>query len=147
MDIVDPEHRSRMMARIGPRHTKPEMVVRSLVHRLGFRFRLHRRDLPGRPDLVLKRHRLVIFVHGCFWHRHEGCLNCTTPKTRTAFWLTKFAQNVARDARTTRALRRAGWRVVTIWECETERPSSVERRLLRVLRREPRPSIRAPVTS
>jgi DNA mismatch endonuclease, patch repair protein len=81
VDIVDPERRSRMMAKIGPRHTKPELAVRRLVHRLGFRFRLHRRDLPGRPDLVLPRHRLVIFVNGCFWHRHASCSNCTMPKT------------------------------------------------------------------
>jgi DNA mismatch endonuclease (patch repair protein) len=131
------------MARIGSRHTKPEMVVRSLVHRLGFRFRLHRLGLPGRPDLVLNRHRLVIFVHGCFWHRHKGCLNCTTPKTRTVFWTTKFTQNVARDVRAARALRRAGWRVITIWECETERLSSLECRLRRILHRKPRPSMRA----
>ena len=136
MDIVDPERRSRMMARIGPRHTRPELVVRRLIHRLGFRFRLHRKDLPGCPDLVLPRHRVVIFVHGCFWHRHKGCSNCSTPRTRTGFWTAKFQQNVARDARAVRALRRAGWRVMTIWECETEHPTSVERRVLRTLRRE-----------
>ena len=134
MDIVDPQRRSQMMARIGPRHTRPELIVRRLLHRLGFRFRLHRSDLPGRPDLVLARHRLVIFVHGCFWHRHEGCLNCTMPKTRAEFWSKKFLENVARDARSTRALRRAGWRVMTIWECETDEPSPLERRLLRILR-------------
>jgi len=146
MDIVDPERRSRMMARIGPRHTRPELVVRRLLHRLGFRFRLHRTDLPGRPDLVLPRHRVAIFVHGCFWHRHKGCFNCTTPKTRSDFWTSKFDRNVARDARTARALRRSGWCVVTIWECETERPSTVERRLLRILRPGPlkRGAIRRP---
>jgi DNA mismatch endonuclease (patch repair protein) len=79
----------------------------------------------------------VIFVHGCFWHRHQGCLNCTMPKTRTDFWISKFDQNVARDARTARALRRSGWRVITIWECETEHPSAIERRLLRILRPAP----------
>ncbi len=141
MDIVDPLRRSQMMARIGPRHTQPELVVRRLLHHLGFRFRLHRTDLPGRPDLVLPRYRLVIFVHGCFWHRHQGCLNCTMPKTRTDFWISKFDQNVARDARTARALRRSGWRVITIWECETEHPSTVERRLLRILRPAPRARI------
>jgi DNA mismatch endonuclease (patch repair protein) len=134
-DIVDRERRSRMMARIGPRHTKPELAVRRLLHRLGFRFRLHRRDLPGRPDLVLARHRLVIFVHGCFWHRHASCSNCTMPKTRPEFWSTKFDQNVARDARNVAALRRSGWRVITIWECETERPHELERRVQRLLQR------------
>ena len=134
MDIVDRKRRSLMMAKIGPRHTRPELAVRRLLHRLRFRFRLHRTDLPGRPDVVLPRYRLVIFVHGCFWHRHQGCVNCTMPKTRTGFWIRKFDQNVARDTRMARALRRSGWRVMTIWECETERPSTLERRLLRVLR-------------
>ena len=132
-DIVDAERRSWMMSRIGPRHTRPELAVRRLVHALGFRFRLHRRDLPGRPDLVLTRHRVVIFVHGCFWHRHRSCSNCTVPKTRPDFWAAKFSANVARDARHALALRQAGWRVVTVWECETERPSSLERRLRRLL--------------
>jgi DNA mismatch endonuclease (patch repair protein) len=134
MDIVDPLRRSRMMAGIGPRHTQPELVVRRLLHRLGFRFRLHRTGFPGRPDLVLPRYGVMIFVHGCFWHRHQGCSNCTMPKTRTNFWVSKFDQNMARDIRTTRALRRSGWRVITIWECQTEHPATIERRLLRILR-------------
>jgi len=121
------------MASIGSRHTRPELVVRRLLHRLGFRFRLHRADLPGRPDLVLPRYHAVIFVHGCFWHRHRGCSNCTTPKARSDFWSNKFEQNVARDARAARALRRSGWRVITVWECETERPPALERRFLRIL--------------
>jgi DNA mismatch endonuclease (patch repair protein) len=137
MDIVDPVCRSRMMAGIGPRDTQPELIVRRLLHRLGFRFRLHQTGLPGRPDLVLRRYRLVIFVHGCFWHRHQGCRNCTMPKTRTRFWVKKFDKNVARDARTVRALRRSGWRVVAVWECETEQLSGLERRLLRILRTVP----------
>lgn len=140
MDIVDPQRRSQMMAKIGPCNTRPELVVRRLLHRRGFRFRLHRSDLPGRPDLVLARHRLVIFVHGCFWHRHEGCLNCTMPKTRPDFWSKKFSQNIARDARSARALRRAGWRVITIWECQTDEPLLLERRLLRALRNRASPT-------
>ena len=121
------------MAGIGSRHTRPELAVRRVVHRMGYRFRLHRRDLPGRPDLVLPRHRLALFVHGCFWHRHEGCANCTNPKTRPEFWAAKFEQNRARDARVTAALGSAGWRVLTVWECEAERAGVVEARLLRVL--------------
>ena len=135
MDIVDPQRRSQIMARIGSRDTQPEVTVRRIVHRLGFRFRLHARNLPGRPDLVLKRHRTVIFVHGCFWHRHTGCANNTMPKTRVKFWAAKFDGNVSRDATNIAALRAAGWRVITIWECETERSGVIERRLLKELGR------------
>ena len=95
------------------------MIVRRALHALGFRFRLHRRDLPGSPDIVLPRHRSVIFVHGCFWHRHAGCRRTTMPKTRAAFWQAKFDANQARDAQVEDALRRAGWWVHVIWECET----------------------------
>ena len=131
MDIVDPQRRSQIMARIGPRDTQPELTVRQIAHRLGFRFRLHAKNLPGRPDLVLKRHRTVIFVHGCFWHRHAGCSNSTMPKTRVKFWVAKFDGNVSRDARNIAALRAAGWRVITIWECETESSGVIEQRLLK----------------
>ena len=130
MDIVDPQRRSEIMARIRPRDTQPELAVRRVAHRLGFRFRLHAKDLPGRPDLVLKRHRTVIFVHGCFWHRHAGCANATMPKTRVEFWEAKFNDNVSRDARNLATLRAAGWRVITIWECETEGGGVVEQRIL-----------------
>ena len=142
MDIVDPERRSQIMARIGPRDTQPELTVRRITHRLGFRFRLHAKNLPGRPDLVLKRHRTVIFVHGCFWHRHTNCVNATMPKTRSEFWKAKFDENVSRDARNLAALRAAGWRVITIWECETERSGVIERRLLREIGR-PSPDARS----
>lgn len=107
------------MSRVGGRDTKPELVVRRTIHRMGFRFRLHRRDLAGTPDIVLPRHKLVIFVHGCFWHRHEGCRHSTTPKTRTTFWTAKFDANIERDRRNAAALELAGWRVATVWECET----------------------------
>jgi DNA mismatch endonuclease (patch repair protein) len=110
--------RSALMRRVSTKGSKPEMRVRRALHALGFRFRLHRRDLPGSPDIVLPRHRSVIFVHGCFWHRHPGCRQTTTPKTRAAFWQAKFDANQARDARVEEALRRAGWRVHVIWECE-----------------------------
>ena len=130
------------MARIGPRDTQPELTVRKIAHRLGFRFRLHAKNLPGRPDLVLKRHRTVVFVHGCFWHRHAGCANNTMPKTRVEFWKAKFDENVSRDARNIAALRAAGWRVITIWECETERCGVIERRLLEEMGR-PSPAARS----
>jgi DNA mismatch endonuclease (patch repair protein) len=135
MDIVDAERRSRMMAGIGPRHTQPELRVRRVAHRLGLRFRLHKKELPGCPDLVFSRFRTVVFVHGCFWHRHSGCRKCYTPKTRVPFWSSKFAGNVARDARDTALLRGAGWRVITIWECETENPRTIQRRLNVLVRR------------
>ena len=95
------------------------MIVRRVLHGAGYRFRLHRRDLPGSPDVVLPRHRLAVFVHGCFWHRHTGCPRTTTPKTRAAFWASKFAANIARDERATAELGRLGWRVHVVWECET----------------------------
>jgi len=107
------------MGRISGKNTGPELTVRRAAHRRGLRFRLHRRDLPGTPDIVFPRHRLVVFVHGCFWHRHVGCRRCTTPKTRVEFWTEKFRRNVERDQRSVAALQRSGWRVLTIWECQT----------------------------
>lgn len=133
-DIVGRERRSRMMSRIRGRDTGPEILVRRVAHGLGFRFRLHRRDLPGRPDLVLPRYRAVVFVHGCFWHRHEGCRYAYEPKSRVGFWTTKFRENIARDGRNEAALRALGWRVLIIWECETRHRAVVERRLLDELR-------------
>lgn len=110
--------RSRNMTAIRGRDTAPERRVRSLLHQLGYRFRLHRRDLPGSPDIVLPKHHTVVFVHGCFWHRHPGCRYTTTPRTRAAFWQSKFRQNVERDARQISELRAAGWSVMVVWECE-----------------------------
>src|SRR5689334_847166 len=104
-----------MMAGIGRRNTKPELVVRRALHRAGFRFRLDVQSLPGRPDIVLPKHRAVIFVHGCFWHRHAGCRFTTCPSTRPMFWERKFASNVARDRSVTAQLRDMGWRVATVW--------------------------------
>lgn len=124
MDIVTKEVRSRMMSAIGARDTSPEMKVRRMLHRHGFRFRLHRKDLPGKPDLVLARYKLCIFVHGCFWHRHPGCKFATTPKSREDFWQAKFAQNVARDSRNKTRLLDDGWRVFELWECGSRGPES-----------------------
>jgi DNA mismatch endonuclease (patch repair protein) len=120
-DIVTPDVRSRMMTGIRGRDTKPELVVRRGLHAAGFRFRLHRGDLPGRPDIVLPKHQVVIFVHGCFWHRHEGCANFRLPMTNRKFWREKFARNVDRDTAAARELLNRGWRVLIVWECETRR--------------------------
>jgi len=114
-------------------NTKPELIVRRVLHAMGRRFRLHCRDLPGRPDIVLPRFRTAIFVHGCFWHRHPGCRGTTTPKTRTEFWVAKFEANVARDVAAQAALAAAGWKVAVIWECETRKPAILRTRLLEEL--------------
>jgi DNA mismatch endonuclease (patch repair protein) len=117
------------MARVGQKNTKPELIVRRLLHAMGRRFRLHRRDLPGTPDIVLPAAKKVIFVHGCFWHRHTGCPKSTMPKTRKEFWVDKFDRNVERDRRKDTELRQLGWNVCTIWECETRDLGTLELRL------------------
>lgn len=119
-DIVDRTTRSRMMSRIRGRDTKPELVLRSALHRRGFRYRVHVRDLPGCPDLVLRKYRAVIFVHGCFWHRHQGCKFATTPSSNTEFWSKKLGDTVERDERNCAKLSDSGWRVAIVWECETD---------------------------
>ena len=116
MDRFDKETRSRIMARIGPKHTEPEMLLRTGLHKLGLRYRLHRRDLPGSPDLVFPQYKAVIFVHGCYWHSH-GCYRSTIPKSARDFWLGKFAANRERDERNVQELLECGWRVMTVWEC------------------------------
>ena len=110
--------RSRNMSAVRGKNTKPEIIVRRLLHSLGYRYRLHRRDLPGRPDIVLPKFRTCIFVHGCFWHQHPNCKRATIPKTNRSFWLKKFHQNQARDAEAEKALCDQGWRVLVVWECE-----------------------------
>ena len=132
VDIVDRATRSRMMSGIRGRNTKPEVMVRRALHAAGLRFRLHRRDLPGVPDIVLPRWRAVVFVHGCFWHRHPGCRYATTPATNRAFWARKLSQNVLRDARQLRALRQLGWRVFVLWECQAGDPGIISRLLKRI---------------
>ncbi|HZR76767.1 very short patch repair endonuclease [Bradyrhizobium sp.] len=117
-DIVSPKKRSSMMAAVRRQHTKPEINLRRALHKAGLRFRLHRRDLPGTPDLVFSSARVAVFVNGCFWHRHKGCTKSTTPATRTDFWLQKFKKNVTRDQRAKASLEAAGWKVIVVWECE-----------------------------
>lgn len=122
--------RSKIMAAIRGSNTGPELRVRSVAHRMGLRYRLHSKNLPGRPDLVFPRHRKVIFVHGCFWHRHS-CRNATVPKSNTSFWVDKFVANQARDKRIRRTLTRLGWKVLVIWECQTRSPEQIRQKLER----------------
>lgn len=133
------------MSRIRGRDTTPERLVRSVLHSMGYRFRLHPRNLPGRPDIVLSKHRTVVFVHGCFWHRHRRCRYAYTPKTRIAFWTRKFQENVDRDRRTRARLRRLGWQVIVIWECQTHNAPTLRNCLGVVLGEQlPRPQGRRP---
>lgn len=125
MDIVSSAKRSRMMAGIKGKNTKPELVVRKLVHGMGFRYRLHRKDLPGSPDLVFPRLKKVIFVHGCFWHRHPECKFAYTPKSNVHFWLNKLEGNTRRDERVLAALDALGWKVLIVWECEVSDPPAL----------------------
>lgn len=118
MDKLSKEQRSRNMAAIRSKNTKPEIAIRSLLHSLGYRFRLHRKDLPGKPDIVLPRYRTVIFINGCFWHQHPGCRQATVPGSNVEFWQRKLQSNVARDIRNRELLQAAGWNVLVIWECE-----------------------------
>jgi DNA mismatch endonuclease (patch repair protein) len=131
MDIVSKQKRSEMMSLVRGKDTWPELAVRKAAHAIGLRFRLHRRDLPGTPDLVFPRLHAALFVHGCFWHRHPGCRFAATPKSRPKFWREKFETNVERDRCATERLAQMGWRVVVIWECETRGPEALKE-LLRI---------------
>ncbi|MGZ7132495.1 MAG: very short patch repair endonuclease [Halobacteriota archaeon] len=124
VDFLTPTQRSERMSRIRGKDSQPELALRHVLHRLGLRYRLHAKELPGKPDLVFPRHKAVVFVHGCFWHRHEGCKIATTPKSNTPFWVEKFEKNVARDNRSAAALTDLGWRVFVVWECDLA-PSKV----------------------
>jgi len=118
-DVFSPEQRSEIMAKVRSQDTKPEVLVRSLIHRMGFRFRLHNKHLPGNPDIVLPRHKKIVFVHGCFWHQHEGCPHAARPASNIAYWNKKLDGNVRRDRANLEKLAALGWRVLVIWECET----------------------------
>ncbi len=129
MDTLTPARRSEIMSRVRGKDTKPEMVVRSLVHGMGYRYRLHRRDLPGCPDLTFTKPRKVIFVHGCYWHRHDGCPNARTPKSRLEFWVPKLEGNKVRDRANQFQLAEMGWRCLVIWECELRDKHALEDRI------------------
>lgn len=133
MDTISSERRSDNMSRIRSRDTTPEMTVRRLAHGLGFRYRLHVATLPGKPDLVFPRLRRIIEVRGCFWHRHQGCIDSHIPKTRVAYWSPKLTKNQQRDEANERTLRRLGWRVLVVWECQTANTGKLTNRLVRFL--------------
>jgi len=122
MDHLTPEKRSWNMSRIRGKDTKPEVLVRSMLHRAGYRVRKNVSALPGKPDIVLPKYRTVIFVHGCFWHRHKGCKDATTPKSNKAFWKKKFERNISNDRKHVRDLKKLGWKVVTVWSCQLKKP-------------------------
>lgn len=128
MDTIDPARRSQLMSRIRSKDTKPEIAVRQILHRLGYRFRLHRKDLPGRPDIVLPRHRKIVLVHGCFWHGHT-CRLASKPKSNESYWTGKIAKNKERDGRNLAALEEAGWTVLELWECDVRKSEGLEDRL------------------
>ncbi len=133
LDPLTPRERSWNMSRIRSTDTKPEMTVRRMLTAMGLRYRLHRRDLPGKPDLVFGPRRTVLFVHGCFWHQHPGCRAARIPKGNREFWEKKLSRNTERDAETRKTLISLGWRVLTVWECETKDPEKLRDRLARLL--------------
>lgn len=134
-DTLSRQRRSWNMSRIRGRDTVPEKRARSILHRMGYRFRLHRKDLPGRPDIVLPKHRTLIFVHGCFWHRHPGCRFAYMPKSRVRFWQNKFQENVVRDRERENYLAHADWNVGVIWECETHVEDDLRQRISKIMSR------------
>ncbi|MEW6585733.1 MAG: DNA mismatch endonuclease Vsr [Nitrospirota bacterium] len=136
MDVYGKRKRSEIMARVKGRDTKPELLVRAIVHSLGYRFRLYRHDLPGNPDITLPKHRKVIFVHGCFWHGHKRCPRATRPSTNIAFWRKKLDSNIARDKRNISQLRKGGWRVLVVWQCQTRKPEILKKTLSKFLNEE-----------
>lgn len=135
MDIISKDKRSWNMSRIRSKDTKPEMIIRSLLHRMGYRFRLHRKDLPGNPDIVLPKYKTVIFVHGCFWHRHKNCKYAYKPKTRVNFWEDKLSGNADRDKIKQSTLKTLGWNVIVIWECELLKRELVVNKITKYLKK------------
>lgn len=133
VDSLSSSRRSQNMSRIRSSDTAPEMQVRRLLHRLGYRYVLHDRNLPGVPDLVFQSRRKIVFVHGCFWHQHKGCVDGRIPKSRISYWKPKLERNVQRDRSNIAKLRRGGWRVMSVWECATGNPDALRKRLTRFL--------------
>lgn len=134
VDFLSPPERSERMSRIRSSNTSPERAISKALHALGFRFRLHRKDLPGKLDIVLPRYKAVVFVHGCFWHRHNDCKVASTPKSNTPFWIEKFDRNVARDSRSRDLLEERGWKVIVVWECELAYGRKAAESVMRVAR-------------
>lgn len=133
MDSISPSRRSDNMSRIKSSNTQPEMQVRRFLHRLGYRYALHKRDLPGVPDLVFPSRKKVVFIHGCFWHQHKGCVDGRIPKSRISYWKLKLQRNVERDRRNISKLRRDGWKVMLVWECGVNKADTISKRLIRFL--------------
>ncbi len=129
MDRITTQHRSWNMSRIKSKNTSPERLVRSMIHALGYRFRIHTDKLPGKPDIALARLKTVVFVHGCYWHRHPGCSLAYTPKTRTEFWEKKFSSNVLRDNHVANEILKLSWRILTVWECELKDTEKLKKRI------------------
>ncbi len=133
VDVLTKKQRSFNMSQIRSKDTSPEITVRSIVHRMGYRYALHRNDLPGHPDIVLVRHKKIIFVHGCFWHMHHCRYGIVVPATRTKFWQTKRNSNVARDKRNQKALKKLGWQILVVWECQTKKPETIMNKIITFL--------------
>jgi len=134
MDIWSKEKRSDVMSKIRSKNTKPEKLLRSLLHKQGLRFRIHKKDLPGKPDIVFSKRKIAIFVHGCFWHYHKDCNEGRIPSSNSKFWKEKLERNVAKDEKITSILTSMGWKVLTVWECEIEKnPEVIEQRILKFL--------------
>jgi DNA mismatch endonuclease (patch repair protein) len=133
MDVFSREKRSQIMSRVRGKDTKPEFIVRSLLHKMGYRYRLYRKDLPGKPDIVLPKHKKVIFVHGCFWHGHEVCSRSKRPTTNQEFWREKLDKNIERDKEVVNALYHSGWDVLTVWSCEVKNMTTLKNKLLSFL--------------
>lgn len=134
-DVFSPDQRSRVMAKVRGQDTAPERIVRSLIHRMGYRFRLRVKDLPGKPDIVLPRHRKIILVHGCFWHQHPGCPHAQRPSSNTEYWNKKLDRNIARDRETLDQLANLGWNVLIVWGCELKDISKLQEKLADFLRK------------
>jgi DNA mismatch endonuclease, patch repair protein len=133
MDTFSREKRSDIMRQVRSSNTAPELLVRRLLHRSGYRFKLYGSDLPGNPDIILPKYRAIILVHGCFWHRHKNCIDATMPKSNISYWERKFERNIKRDRLIKRTLIRLGWRVITVWECQTKHPSRLLSKLVKEL--------------
>lgn len=130
MDVFSRGKRSQIMSRISGKDTKPEILVRSLLHRMGYRFRVHKKDLPGKPDITLSKHKKVIFVHGCFWHGHEDCPRSKRPRTNVKFWNKKIDGNIERDKKNIQSLEKLGWTTLTLWTCEIKNQEALKRKLI-----------------